>query len=274
MSKIKKNVEIIYIIWTTKHLMTFDNKNEGKRGIKKMSKEKKKKYSKTRQPSHTTHTQRHTKTSSSSSSSLSQRYKKKKKNNNMLTFMHPYVAVIVDFINAVDAFMDRNGAEFNAYVLSIMMIVVGYAKFIQKAKKAKGLNQKVQGKLELFAGVNLLLPSKMQTEIGCVILFFVLGQQVFTKTKEVRAEILMSFFGKQIFREAWGRNANRTSLTFLPENVNEYGPVNVMYFTILIGMISGAYLLARAPATKDSSAEKLAEEIMREVEKRETKKTK
>ena len=54
----------------------------------------------------------------------------------MLTFMHPYVAVIVDFINAVDAFMDRNGAEFNAYVLSIMMIVVGYAKFIQKAKKA------------------------------------------------------------------------------------------------------------------------------------------
>ena len=244
--------------------MTFDNKNEGKRGKKNV--QRKKKYSKTKQPSHT-HT--HTKTSSSSS----QRYKKKN-NNNMLTFMHPYVAVIVDFINAVDAFMDRNGAEFNAYVLSIMMIVVGYAKFIQKAKKAKGLNQKVQGKLELFAGVNLLLPSKMQTEIGCVILFFVLGQQVFTKTKEVRAEILMSFFGKQIFREAWGRNANRTSLTFLPENVNEYGPVNVMYFTILIGMISGAYLLARAPATKDSSAEKLAEEIMREVEKRETKKTK
>ena len=241
------------------------------KGVKKMSKEKK---NIPKQNNRHTHTQRHTKTSSSSS----QRYKKKKKknnnNNNMLTFMHPYVAVIVDFINAVDAFMDRNGAEFNAYVLSIMMIVVGYAKFIQKAKKAKGLNQKVQGKLELFAGVNLLLPSKMQTEIGCVILFFVLGQQVFTKTKEVRAEILMSFFGKQIFREAWGRNANRTSLTFLPENVNEYGPVNVMYFTILIGMISGAYLLARAPATKDSSAEKLAEEIMREVEKRETKKTK
>ena len=235
------------------------------KGVKKMSKEKK---NIPKQNNRHTHT--HTKTSSSSS----QRYKKKKKNNNMLTFMHPYVAVIVDFINAVDAFMDRNGAEFNAYVLSIMMIVVGYAKFIQKAKKAKGLNQKVQGKLELFAGVNLLLPSKMQTEIGCVILFFVLGQQVFTKTKEVRAEILMSFFGKQIFREAWGRNANRTSLTFLPENVNEYGPVNVMYFTILIGMISGAYLLARAPATKDSSAEKLAEEIMREVEKRETKKTK
>ena len=235
------------------------------KGVKKMSKEKK---NIPKQNNRHTHT--HTKTSSSSS----QRYKKKKNNNNMLTFMHPYVAVIVDFIDAVDAFMDRNGAEFNAYVLSIMMIVVGYAKFIQKAKKAKGLNQKVQGKLELFAGVNLLLPSKMQTEIGCVILFFVLGQQVFTKTKEVRAEILMSFFGKQIFREAWGRNANRTSLTFLPENVNEYGPVNVMYFTILIGMISGAYLLARAPATKDSSAEKLAEEIMREVEKRETKKTK
>ena len=243
-------------------------------GHKKNVQRKKKKYSKTKQPSHTTHTQRHTKTSSSSSSQRYKKKKKKKKKKNMLTFMHPYVAVIVDFINAVDAFMDRNGAEFNAYVLSIMMIVVGYAKFIQKAKKAKGLNQKVQGKLELFAGVNLLLPSKMQTEIGCVILFFVLGQQVFTKTKEVRAEILMSFFGKQIFREAWGRNANRTSLTFLPESVNEYGPVNVMYFTILIGMISGAYLLARAPATKDSSAEKLAEEIMREVEKRETKKTK
>ena len=73
---------------------------------------------------------------------------------------------------------------------------------------------------------------------------------------------LDEFFRETIFREAWGRmNANRTSLTFLPENVNEYGPVNVMYFTILIGMISGAYLLARAPATKDSSAEKIAEEI-------------
>ena len=229
----------------------------------------KKKYSKTTTVTHT-----HTKTSSSSSHRYNNKNNNKKNNKKMLSFLHPYVAVIVDFIDAVDAFMDRNGAEFNAYVLSIMLIVVGYAKFIQKAKKAKGLNQKVQGKLELFAGVNLLLPSKMQTEIGCVILFFVLGQQVFTKTKEVRAEILMSFFGKQIFRETWGRNANRTSLTFLPENVNEYGPVNVMYFVILIGMISGAYLLSRAPATKDSSVEKLAEEIMREVEKRETKKTK
>jgi hypothetical protein len=57
--------------------------------------------------------------------------------------------------------------------------------------------------------------------------------------------------------------------------VNEYGPVNVMYFAIFIGMISGAYLLAKAPATQDSGAEKLAEEIMKEVEKRqESKKTK
>ena len=70
---------------------------------------------------------------------------------------------------------------------------------------------------------------------------------------------LDEFFRETNFPRDVGRNANRTSLTFLPENVNEYGPVNVMYFVILIGMISGAYLLARAPATKDSSAEKLAE---------------
>jgi len=185
------------------------------------------------------------------------------------------VAVIIDFIESIDDFMEKNGGEFNAYVLSIMLIVIGYAKFIQKAKKAKGLNQKTQGKLELFAGVNLLLPSKMQTEIGCAIVFFVLGQQIFTKTKEAKAEVLMSFFAKQIFRETWMRNNNRTSLTFLPNNVNEYGPVNVMYFAIFIGMISGAYLLAKAPATQDSGAEKLAEEIMKEVEKRqESKKTK
>ena len=242
------------------------------KNIFKIYTKKRKKYSKTTTVTHTK--KKHRRRPHTKSVLRAHRYNKKK----MLSFLHPYVAVIVDFIDAVDAFMDRNGAEFNAYVLSIMLIVVGYAKFIQKAKKAKGLNQKVQGKLELFAGVNLLLPSKMQTEIGCVILFFVLGQQVFTKTKEVRAEILMSFFGKQIFRETWGRNANRTSLTFLPENVNEYGPVNVMYFAILIGMMSGAYLLARTPATKDFSAEKLAEEIMREVEKRgekrERKKTK
>jgi len=193
----------------------------------------------------------------------------------MLTFLHPYVAVIVDFIISIDDFMERNGAEFNSYVISIMLIVIGYAKFIQKAKKAKGLNQKMQGKLELFAGVNLLLPSKMQTEIGCAIVFFVLGQQVFTKVTEVKAEVLMSFFAKQIFRDAWISNNNRTSLTFLPEAVNQYGPVNVMYFIIFVGMISGAYLLATAPATKDSGAEKLAEEIMREVERREeSKKTK
>jgi len=193
----------------------------------------------------------------------------------MLSFLHPYVAVIIDFIESIDDFMEKNGGEFNAYVLSIMLIVIGYAKFIQKAKKAKGLNQKTQGKLELFAGVNLLLPSKMQTEIGCAIVFFVLGQQIFTKTKEAKAEVLMSFFAKQIFRETWMRNNNRTSLTFLPNNVNEYGPVNVMYFAIFIGMISGAYLLAKAPATQDSGAEKLAEEIMKEVEKRqESKKTK
>jgi hypothetical protein len=193
----------------------------------------------------------------------------------MLTFLHPYVAVIVDFITSIDDFMERNGAEFNSYVISIMLIVIGYAKFIQKAKKAKGLNQKMQGKLELFAGVNLLLPSKMQTEIGCAIVFFVLGQQVFTKVTEVKAEVLMSFFAKQIFRDAWISNNNRTSLTFLPEAVNQYGPVNVMYFIIFAGMISGAYLLATAPATKDSGAEKLAEEIMREVERREeSKKTK
>jgi len=193
----------------------------------------------------------------------------------MLTFLHPYVAVIVDFITSIDDFMERNGAEFNSYVISIMLIVIGYAKFIQKAKKAKGLNQKMQGKLELFAGVNLLLPSKMQTEIGCAIVFFVLGQQVFTKVTEVKAEVLMSFFAKQIFRDAWISNNNRTSLTFLPEAVNQYGPVNVMYFIIFVGMISGAYLLATAPATKDSGAEKLAEEIMREVERREeSKKTK
>ena len=193
----------------------------------------------------------------------------------MLTFLHPYVAVIIDFIVSIDDFMERNGAEFNSYVISIMLIVIGYAKFIQKAKKAKGLNQKMQGKLELFAGVNLLLPSKMQTEIGCAIVFFVLGQQVFTKVTEVKAEVLMSFFAKQIFRDAWISNNNRTSLTFLPEAVNQYGPVNVMYFIIFVGMISGAYLLATAPATKDSGAEKLAEEIMREVERREeSKKTK
>lgn len=193
----------------------------------------------------------------------------------MLTFLHPYVAVIVDFITSIDDFMERNGAEFNSYVISIMLIVIGYAKFIQKAKKAKGLNQKMQGKLELFAGVNLLLPSKMQTEIGCAIVFFVLGQQVFTKVTEVKAEVLMSFFAKQIFRDAWISNNNRTSLTFLPEAVNQYGPVNMMYFIIFVGMISGAYLLATAPATKDSGAEKLAEEIMREVERREeSKKTK
>jgi hypothetical protein len=54
--------------------------------------------------------------------------------------------------------------------------------------------------------------------------------------------------------------------------VNEYGPVNVMYFAIFIGMISGAYLLAK---TQGSGAEKLAEEILKEVEKRqESKKTK
>jgi len=193
----------------------------------------------------------------------------------MLTFLHPYVAVIVDFIISIDDFMERNGAEFNSYVISIMLIVIGYAKFIQKAKKAKGLNQKMQGKLELFAGVNLLLPSKMQTEIGCAIVFFVLGQQVFTKVTEVKAEVLMSFFAKQIFRDAWISNNNRTSLTFLPEAVNQYGPVNAMYFIVFVGMISGAYLLATAPATKDSGAEKLAEEIMREVERREeSKKTK
>lgn len=193
----------------------------------------------------------------------------------MLSFLHPYVAVIIDFIESIDDFMEKNGGEFNSYVLSIMLIVIGYAKFIQKAKKAKGLNQKTQGKLELFAGVNLLLPSKMQTEIGCAIVFFVLGQQIFTKTKEAKAEVLMSFFAKQIFRETWMRNNNRTSLTFLPNNVNEYGPVNVMYFAIFIGMISGAYLLAKAPATQDSGAEKLAQEIMKEVEKRqESKKTK
>ena len=167
----------------------------------------------------------------------------------MLSFLHPYVAVIIDFIESIDDFMEKNGGEFNSYVLSIMLIVIGYAKFIQKAKKAKGLNQKTQGKLELFAGVNLLSPSKMQTEIGCAIVFFVLGQQIFTKTKEAKAEVLMSFFAKQIFRETWMRNNNRTSLTFLPNNVNEYGPVNVMYFAIFIGMISGAYLLAKAPAT-------------------------
>ena len=80
----------------------------------------------------------------------------------MLSFLHPYVAVIIDFIESIDDFMEKNGGEFNSYVLSIMLIVIGYAKFIQKAKKAKGLNQKTQGKLELFAGVNLLLPSKMQ----------------------------------------------------------------------------------------------------------------
>lgn len=193
----------------------------------------------------------------------------------MLSFLHPYVAVIIDFIESIDDFMEKNGGEFNSYVLSIMLIVIGYAKFIQKAKKAKGLNQKTQGKLELFAGVNLLLPSKMQTEIGCAIVFFVLGQQIFTKTKEAKAEVLMSFFAKQIFRETWMRNNNRTSLTFLPNNVNEYGPVNVMYFAIFIGMISGAYLLAKAPATQGSGAEKLAEEILKEVEKRqESKKTK
>ena len=63
-----------------------------------------------------THTQRHTKTSSSSS----QRYKKKKKkNNNNNIDVYAPVRRVVDFINAVDAFMDRNGAEFNAYVLSI-----------------------------------------------------------------------------------------------------------------------------------------------------------
>jgi hypothetical protein len=102
-----------------------------------------------------------------------------------------------------------------------------------------------------------------------------LGQQIFTKTKEAKAEVLMSFFAKQIFRETWMRNNNRTSLTFLPNNVNEYGPVNVMYFAIFIGMISGAYLLAKAPATQGSGAEKLAEEILKEVEKRqESKKTK
>ena len=193
----------------------------------------------------------------------------------MLSFLHPYVAVIIDFIESIDDFMEKNGGEFNSYVLSIMLIVIGYAKFIQKAKKAKGLNQKTQGKLELFAGVNLLLPSKMQTEIGCAIVFFVLGQQIFTKTKEAKAEVLMSFFAKQIFRETWMRNNNRTSLTFLPNNVNEYGPVNVMYFAIFIGMISGAYLRAKAPATQGSGAEKLAEEILKEVEKRqESKKTK
>ena len=193
----------------------------------------------------------------------------------MLSFLHPYVAVIIDFIESIDDFMEKNGGEFNSYVLSIMLIVIGYAKFIQKAKKAKGLNQKTQGKLELFAGVNLLLPSKMQTEIGCAIVFFVLGQQIFTKTKEAKAEVLMSFFAKQIFRETWMRNNNRTSLTFLPNNVNEYGPVNAMYFAIFIGMISGAYLLAKAPATQGSGAEKLAEEILKEVEKRqESKKTK
>ena len=80
-----------------------------------MSKEKKKIFQNKTTVTHT-HTQRHTKTSSSSS----QRYKN---NTKMLSFLHPYVAVIVDFIDAVDAFMDRNGAEFNAYVLSIMLIL-------------------------------------------------------------------------------------------------------------------------------------------------------
>ena len=48
-----------------------------------------------------------------------------------------------------------------------------------------------------------------------------------------------------------------------------------MYFAIFIGMISGAYLLAKTPATQGSGAEKLAEEILKEVEKRqESKKTK
>ena len=60
----------------------------------------------------------------------------------MLSFLHPYVAVIIDFIKSIDDFMEKNGGEFNSYVLSIMLIVIGYAKFIQKAKKAKGLNQK------------------------------------------------------------------------------------------------------------------------------------
>ena len=55
----------------------------------------------------------------------------------MLSFLHPYVAVIIDFIESIDDFMEKNGGEFNSYVLSIMLIVIGYAKFIQKAKKAK-----------------------------------------------------------------------------------------------------------------------------------------
>ena len=75
---------------------------------------------------------------------------------NMLSFMHPYVAVIVDFINAVDAFMDRNGAEFNAYVLSIMMIVVGYAKSHSESEESERVEPKSSGKVGVIRGGELV----------------------------------------------------------------------------------------------------------------------
>ena len=64
------------------------------------------------------------------------------------------------------------------------------------------------------------------------------------------------------------RNNNRTSLTFLPNNVNEYGPGERDVFRDFHRDDIGRVFTAKAPATQDSGAEKLAQEIMKEVEKR------
>ena len=125
----------LFIFFGLDDWMTFD-KNEVPQKVFKKNVPEKKKY-RARQPSHThTHKDIHFQHTLHTHTHTHTQNRRKIK---MLTFMHPYVAVIVDFINAVDAFMDRNGAEFNSYVLSIMMIVVGYAKFIiRKRRKRKG----------------------------------------------------------------------------------------------------------------------------------------
>jgi hypothetical protein len=191
----------------------------------------------------------------------------------MLDFLHPYVQAIINMIDTSDEFLSRNGSEFNSYVLSIILLVIGFAKFKQKAKKTQGLKQKLHGKLEIFAGLNFLMPSQTNTEIACLIVFFCFGMQIFVMLKEAKAELLMSLFARQIFREVFYKKLekNEVQLVFLPPKiVQEYGPLNVMYFAMFVGMTFGAYCLYKAPATAEQSL--MAERMKLNLKEKEEKK--
>ena len=188
----------------------------------------------------------------------------------MLDFLHPYVSFIVDFLHAVDGFMEQNGAEFNGYVLIVMCGVIGYAKFVQKAQKAKGLGQKLQGKLELFAAINLLMPPVQQTFVGCSLVFFCLGMQIFVKFKETKAELLMTAFARQIFTETWHTSSEATAL--LPKHVVAYGPTNAMWAIVSAGMVFG--LIKNMLAPPGEGAERIASRLAAEMEARKEKKDK